>query len=142
MGMADALEETRWLTPRHRQQLAEGKLRLPDQANHFGYGGHPAVLMSVSDGFGPVAWIDRGMAELIWRLNYVHGIATEECCQGHPGYDRDAYIAFCTKRGYERFIGLAGGHVGTVEVERGLRVRVVRFSPAKVVRVTRVVRNA
>ena len=145
-AMAEALTETRWLTPHHRQQLAEGRLRLPDQGNHFGYDGHPAVLVSTPDGFGsPAAWIDRDMAELIWRLNRMD-VGTLECCQG-GGYDvwsgrESAYIAFADRHGCDLFLALAGDALRGEQVEGRLRERCVRFPHSQVRPITRAVRNA
>jgi hypothetical protein len=138
--------DLRWLIPRHRDQLAAGKLRVPDQANHF-RDGHPATLVSVPDGFGcPVAWIDVEIAELIWRLNRV-GVDTLECCQG-GGYDvwggrGSAYIAFPGPTQCNRFLALAEDALRGEEVERSYgRSRVVRFPHSQVRRITRTVRNA
>ena len=133
--------DLRWLSARHRDQLMANKLRVPDQANHFGYGGHPATLVSVPDGFGsPVAWIDQGMAELIWRLNRHYDIATVECCQGGGG--ETAYVAFASKRDVPRFQALAGGALRGEEVARAAIQAAVYFPASQLRAVTRSVRNA
>lgn len=136
---ADDLDLT-WLFPSHRVQLLAGKLRVPDQANHFGYGGHPATLVSVPDGFGsPVAWIDTEMAELIWRLNHYHDADTLECCQGGGG--ERAYIAFPAPAQCNRFLALAGDALRGEQVEGRIRERCVRFPHSQVRRITRAVRT-
>ena len=143
-AMAEALTETRWLTPFHRQRLAEGRLSLPSQANHFGHGGHPAVLVSVPQYLdrSPCAWIDREMAELIWLLNHRHDVDTIECCKGEPGYGERAYVAFPSRGDCNRFLALTGDTLRSHAVEGVWFQRCVRFDTARIKQVTRAVRNA
>ena len=111
---------------------------MPDVGNHFGLGGHDAALVSIPDDVcgTEVAWIDTGIAELVWLLNRERGVRTLECCQGWPEYDEPAYLAFPRRRDADRFMSLAGDALRGETVERQFRVRVVRFPPEQVARIT------
>ena len=113
-AMVEALHDTRWLGLRHRSLLMADLLDLPDQGNHFGYGGHPAVLMSIPDEIcgTETAWIDIEIAELVWLLNKHYGLTTIEACQGNPGDENGVYdwafLAFERRRYCQEFMALAG----------------------------------
>jgi hypothetical protein len=142
-GVTVADLDLRWLGPRHHQRLAEGRLKLPDVANHFDRGGHDAALVSVPDDVcgTEVAWVDRDIAELVWLLNHEHGVTTLEACQGGPGGPDGpegwAYLAIRGRRNTNRFLALAGDALRGETVERWFRVSVVRFPHEQVPGITR-----
>jgi hypothetical protein len=162
-AMAEALQDTRWLLRSHRQMLAAGALRLPHRGNHFGDGGHPAVLMSIPDeicGF-EVAWIDFEIAKLVWLLNLRHGLTTIESCQGtlsstnggvrassdstliytvyyDDPYD-EAYLAFKRRRDCTKFLALAGDSLRGEQ--RYYWGRDVRFGHSLLARITQTVED-
>jgi hypothetical protein len=144
--MAEALREDRWLISRHRHMLEAGKLRLPDQGNHFERGGHPVVLMSVPDVIvgTEVAWVDIEIAELVWLLNIRYGLRTIESCQGYDVYDDDPYdgpyLAFKRRRDCTKFLALAGDSLRGEQ--RYYWGRDVRFGHSQLARVTRAVDEA
>jgi len=130
--------DLRWVNHAHRRQLEAGRLKLPHDTQR----GHPKVLVSVPEHLGDswLAWIDRDMAELIWRLNHQHDVETLECCQGDAG--QPAYLAFPNGRHRDRFLALAGDALrGEQHYHGGLRVRCVEFPHNQVQRVTKAVRN-
>jgi len=138
--MAEALLDTRWLTLRHRELLAVGKLKLPGKDNHFEYGGHPVALVSTPDERwgAPVSWIDVEIAELVWLLNIRHGLRTIESCQGEEG--QGTYLAFQRRRDCDRFLALAGDALRGESRSRWGRD--VWFGHLQLARVTRAIDEA
>jgi hypothetical protein len=102
--------ERRWLTPAHRAALDAGTLNVPNRTQSE----HTAVLVSVRDEAEatPVAWIDRGVAEVVHHAARL-GAPTEESCEnaggkeGHYGWPPDmAMLWFSDQDGLDRFADL------------------------------------
>lgn len=97
--------ERRWLTPAHRAALDAGTLDVPDRVND-----HPAILVSIPANWDttPVAWVDRGVAEIVHHAARL-GAPTAESCE-NAGHNGGAYgwpdmpmLWFNDRAGLDRF---------------------------------------
>jgi hypothetical protein len=78
------LSDHRFLTPEHRAAVDSGELDLPDRTQSE----HTAVLVSIPDDMEgtEVAWVDRGVAEVVQHCARL-GVPTVESCEAaDPGY--------------------------------------------------------
>lgn len=103
--------ERRWLTPAHRAALADGTLDVPDRSQSE----HDAVLVSVPDHFGSsVAWVDRGVAEVVLHAARL-GAPTVESCEnagggvGTSGHPDAPVLWFKGRRDLDRFSEITEG---------------------------------
>lgn len=101
--------ERRWLTAEHRAGLASGTLDIPGMHRVE----HAAVLVSIPDAAvgTQVAWIDKGLAEVVY-LAAREGLRVVESCEGDPGdaptlyFDSDAEL-----RAFEAAAGPSRGQL-------------------------------
>lgn len=78
------LADRRWLSPAHRDALDAGTLLLPESSPSQ----HTAVLVSVPANHEgtPVAWVDCGVAEIVFYAAML-GAPTAESCENAGGND-------------------------------------------------------